>query len=181
MVATLDMSVMTDANVCSFCNILEIPSSSQGDDLRLGIFGTREEKNYWNNKTWLNSYDFDDENYWNSKLPFDCLLNHLRTVKISGFVLNTYLLLLGHSCMLEKMVIWTGQSTHQGHHFSSDLLELHQKLSRFPRASDHVVILFSRVFFLVRHTVQLAKSFSCVVKCKRAWSLEHFLLGHDLR
>ncbi|KAM7492288.1 hypothetical protein LguiA_035209 [Lonicera macranthoides] len=118
-----------------------------GDDLQLGISGTCEE-NYWNNKTWLKSYDFDEENYWNSKLPYDCLLNHLRTVKISGFVSNTYLLslakfLLGHSCMLEKMVICTGQSTHQGHHLLSDPLELHQKLSRFPSASDHVVILFS--------------------------------------
>ncbi|KAM7495149.1 hypothetical protein LguiB_029758 [Lonicera macranthoides] len=125
-----------------------------GDDLRLGISGIRE-GNYWDNKIWLISHDFDEKIYWNSKLPFSCLLNHLKTVKISGFVSNLYLLplakfLLGHSCMLEKMVIYTGQSIRQAHQLSSDLLEfpnelseLSQKLSHFPRASDRVVILFS--------------------------------------
>uniref|UniRef100_A0A5B7BHG0 FBD domain-containing protein n=1 Tax=Davidia involucrata TaxID=16924 RepID=A0A5B7BHG0_DAVIN len=123
---------------------------STADNLQLGLPGNHDE-NYWNDKFWFKSPDFDEVNYWNSQQPFSCLRNHLKTVKISGCISNSYVIqlvkfLLRSAIVLEKLVIstkWYAQPNLQNHSLSKQLLEFSQKLSGFPKASSSAVIVFS--------------------------------------
>lgn len=89
---------------------------------------------------WLRSCEIDEENFWNSQeQSFHCLTNHLKTIRIHGYitvsrVIQLVQFLLKSAMVLEKMVISPSRNV------DPQFLE---KLAKFPRASTRAVILFS--------------------------------------
>ncbi|KAF8409352.1 hypothetical protein HHK36_005427 [Tetracentron sinense] len=103
-------------------------------------------------REFLDAYDFDGGNYWNLQKPISqCLLHHLKTVKVIGFGAGNHEMeliqfLLKNAMVLEKMVIYTHTFVHQIWRklfMPEELLDIAQKMLSFPRASPHAVILFS--------------------------------------
>ncbi|KAA8526432.1 hypothetical protein F0562_008365 [Nyssa sinensis] len=123
---------------------------STANDLQLGMPRIHDET-YWNDVSWFKFHDFDEVNYLNSQQPFGCLRNHLKTVNISGCILNPYVIqlvrfLLHSAIVLEKLVIstkWYAQPDLQNYYLSEELREFSQNLLAFPKASNSAVILFS--------------------------------------
>lgn len=116
------------------------------DDLRVGISRIHED-NYWNDETWLKSFDFNEERYFDSQPFFSCLRNHLKTVKIRGCLSNPSLLLLvkyllRYSAVLERMEIYMKQS-YPSQSSSAELLEFSRKLSTCRKASASAMIVYS--------------------------------------
>ncbi|XP_059312068.1 F-box/LRR-repeat protein At3g03360-like [Lycium ferocissimum] len=102
----------------------------------------------------LRFIDEDENGRMFEKHIFDCLMFHLRTVKIINYYgplrANKYIMplvkhLLKNAEVLEKMVIAASlrYNKFEGSDVSRDFVEMAQELLSFPRSSKHAVVLFS--------------------------------------
>ncbi|KAK9284971.1 hypothetical protein L1049_024153 [Liquidambar formosana] len=108
---------------------------------------------------WFQSYDIYGERFWNlEEQSFDYFTKHLKTVTLYGHVTESCVIhlvqfLLKSAMVLEKMVIsspkWNidpncqNDPNHQNEKTFDKMQEFSKKLSKFPRASTHAVILFT--------------------------------------
>ncbi|OMO65614.1 hypothetical protein CCACVL1_21469 [Corchorus capsularis] len=112
-----------------------------------------------NGYEWMESHSVDGENFWSSQEgTFHCLQNHLKTVKLYGYITEPYVFdiiefLLKNSMVLEKLEISTQAtfkpsqqalySRWKAEYTKEQRVEFSQKLFSLPRASTRAVILFS--------------------------------------
>ncbi|KAK6785092.1 hypothetical protein RDI58_018547 [Solanum bulbocastanum] len=67
--------------------------------------------------SWIHLYEFDVGEYWSTvDVPVQCLIDHLKTVEVAGFVMEKQMIqfleyLLGHSMVLQKMKIFAKKKT----------------------------------------------------------------------
>ncbi|OMP10150.1 hypothetical protein COLO4_04774 [Corchorus olitorius] len=109
---------------------------------------------------WMESHNFDGESFWSSQEgTIHCLQNHLKTVKVYGYVTEPYVFdiikfLLKNAMVLEKLEISTQATFNPSHselycsHWKAEYtkeqqVEFAQKLFSLPRASTRAVIHFS--------------------------------------
>ncbi|KAJ8627886.1 hypothetical protein MRB53_021193 [Persea americana] len=111
-------------------------------------------------------YDFDEREYWESlTATFPCLLHHLKTIKITGFMgggsldssmevtsfqekdeqIKLVKFFLKNAMVLEKMIIHVSNRPKfvEGGQWLEILLGVTKKLVAFPRASSRAEVIFS--------------------------------------
>lgn len=89
--------------------------------------------------SWYRLYKFDADEYWNMvDAPVQCLIHHLKTVEVAGFVEKHLVIqfleyLLRHSMVLKKMKIFAEKQTAKYYE---------ERLLNIPKASASAAVLF---------------------------------------
>ncbi|KAL8131299.1 putative F-box protein At1g49610 [Apium graveolens] len=118
------------------------------DSLRVGI-SEFSRWDCWNDENWLNASEIGVEHFFETEIPFGCLKNHLRTVRISGASVSNSSLLhlvkffLEKSLVLERMEISVRKLYPCSYTWHTELAELSKMLSTWRKASPSAMIVLA--------------------------------------
>ncbi|XP_010323729.1 putative F-box protein At1g49610 isoform X2 [Solanum lycopersicum] len=109
------------------------------ENLTIEITSSHNEFTSHKQLSWYRLYKFDADEYWNMvDAPVQCLIHHLKTVEVAGFVEKHLVIqfleyLLRHSMVLKKMKIFAEKQTAKYYE---------ERLLNIPKASASAAVLF---------------------------------------